>query len=226
MGAGKTLSFWIPLLMALEDGFDKMMFVVTPVNLLGKQNKALLEKAGLSAIAVSSKNANVQTFKDITEGKYCIIIINPEILMGNDNVEAWWKKPAVTKHVLNFMFDEGHCIKQWGSLCKEYMLLGNLRYLIPETIPFYVVSATLPTPILLDVVELLRLHPDATEQILCSNDRPEISIMVQGLKYPANSYKDLMFVISEGFVEGDTPPLKFLIFFDNTKEMEAACKLL
>ncbi|KAF8155084.1 hypothetical protein BJ912DRAFT_1013672, partial [Pholiota molesta] len=37
-GAGKTLSFWIPLLMALEDGKDKMSIVVTPLNLLGKQN--------------------------------------------------------------------------------------------------------------------------------------------------------------------------------------------
>ena len=54
-GAGKTLSFWIPLLMALEDGKkDKMTFVVTPLNLLGKQNQKELEKADLRGIAVSS----------------------------------------------------------------------------------------------------------------------------------------------------------------------------
>jgi len=57
-GAGKTLSFWIVLLMALEQGEDKMIFVVTPLNLLGKQNVEALDKAGLSAIAVSSENAN------------------------------------------------------------------------------------------------------------------------------------------------------------------------
>ena len=34
-GAGKTLSFWIALLMALADGENKMIFVVTPLNLLG-----------------------------------------------------------------------------------------------------------------------------------------------------------------------------------------------
>ncbi|KAF9471509.1 hypothetical protein BDN70DRAFT_567418 [Pholiota conissans] len=37
-GGGKTMSFWIPVLMALEDGEDKMSIVVTPLNLLGKQN--------------------------------------------------------------------------------------------------------------------------------------------------------------------------------------------
>ena len=47
-GAGKTLSFWIPLLMALEDSRDAMTIVVTPLNLLGKQNEVLLEKAGIS----------------------------------------------------------------------------------------------------------------------------------------------------------------------------------
>ena len=40
-GAGKTLSFWIPLLMALEEGRDAMTIVVTPLNLLGKQNQEL-----------------------------------------------------------------------------------------------------------------------------------------------------------------------------------------
>ena len=62
-GAGKTLSFWIPLLMALAEGKDKMTFVVTPLNLLGKQNVQELERAGLSAIAVTSENANASTFK-------------------------------------------------------------------------------------------------------------------------------------------------------------------
>jgi superfamily II DNA or RNA helicase len=50
-GAGKTLS---SLLMVLEEGEDKMIFVVTPLNLLGKQNVEALDKAGLNAIAVSS----------------------------------------------------------------------------------------------------------------------------------------------------------------------------
>lgn len=62
-GAGKTLSFWIPLIMALEEGRDVMTMVVTPLNLLGKQNQASLEKAGISAIAINKKNANSRTWK-------------------------------------------------------------------------------------------------------------------------------------------------------------------
>jgi len=61
-GAGKTLTFWIPILMALEEGKDKMSIVVTPLNLLGKQNKEALDKAGIKAIAVSRHNATPHTF--------------------------------------------------------------------------------------------------------------------------------------------------------------------
>ena len=61
-GARKTLSFWIPLLMALEDGREMITIVVTPLNLLGKQNQATLEKVGLPAVAVSKENANVETW--------------------------------------------------------------------------------------------------------------------------------------------------------------------
>ena len=62
-GAGKTLSFWIALLMAMEEGEDKMIIVVTPLNLLGKQNVDSLCQAGLCAIAVSSENANATVYK-------------------------------------------------------------------------------------------------------------------------------------------------------------------
>lgn len=62
-GAGKTLSFWIPLLMALEEGQDKMVIVVTPLNLLGKQTEAQLNQAGLSCVAVSKENNDLSTYK-------------------------------------------------------------------------------------------------------------------------------------------------------------------
>jgi len=62
-GAGKTLSFWIPLLMALKDGLDPMVIVVTPLNLLGKQNVDSLAKMNLPAVAVDGQNASAETFR-------------------------------------------------------------------------------------------------------------------------------------------------------------------
>lgn len=146
--------------------------------------------------------------------------------MGNEEIEKLWKKPRVTKRLLNFIFDEGHCISQWGKFRKEYLLVGNLRLLISEKIPIYVASATLPPPVLLDVIEILKLRPKETVHIIYSNDRPEIRMMVQGIACPVNSFKDLAFLIPEGLHEGDGKPPAFLVFFDNTKEAEKACKYL
>ena len=143
--------------------------------------------------------------------------------MGNSDVSNLWTKPHVTKRILYFTFDEGHCVSQWNKFRKEYQHLGDLRYLIPETIPFYVASATLPPAILLDVVEILRLRSDKTEHIIRSNDRSDVHLMVRELVFPASSFKDLEFLIVKGYKEGDPPIPKFLIFFDNTKEAERAC---
>jgi superfamily II DNA/RNA helicase len=62
-GSGKTLSFWIALLMVLDDGEDKMELIVTPLNILGKQTIRDLASAGINAIAVSKENATKQTFE-------------------------------------------------------------------------------------------------------------------------------------------------------------------
>lgn len=162
-------------------------------------------------------------FQDIEEGKYRIVTINPEILMNNPNVDKLWKKPQFTKKILNFIFDEGHCISQWGAFWKEYLQIGALCYLIPESIPFYIPLATLPPIVLSDIVDILRLRPNKTEYIIRSNDRPEINLVVRSLNFPANSFKDLAFLISEGYCENDEALPKFLIFFDNRMEAEKAC---
>ncbi|KAF8057359.1 P-loop containing nucleoside triphosphate hydrolase protein [Lyophyllum atratum] len=156
-------------------------------------------------------------------GKYRVVTINPEVLMDNDEIAKLWHKPSVTKHILYITFDEGHCVSTWNTFRNQYKHVGDLRYLISEDIPFYVASATLPPAILLDVAEILRLRSGKTEHIIRSNDRPEISIMVRGLNFTVSSFKDLDFLVPKGFKEGDPPLPKFLIFFDNTKEAEAAC---
>jgi superfamily II DNA helicase RecQ len=146
--------------------------------------------------------------------------------MGSKEVETLWRKPKVTGRLLNFIFDEGHCISHWGKFREEYRHVGLLRYLIPETIPFYAASATFPPSVLRDVSEVLHLRTGKTDRIIRSNDRPEIGLMARGLVFPAKGFRDLAFLIPDDFKEGDPRPPKFLIFFDNTKEAERATRYL
>lgn len=64
-GMGKTLSFFIALLMALAEDPDSnaRIIIVTPLNLLGKQNVKMLKDADLKAIAISAENNNDRTFE-------------------------------------------------------------------------------------------------------------------------------------------------------------------
>lgn len=57
-GMGKTLTFWMPLLFRP----DGVQIVVTPLNRLGKQNVAVLEKAHILAISINAATATPANF--------------------------------------------------------------------------------------------------------------------------------------------------------------------
>ena len=57
-GAGKTLTFWLPLLFRPNG----VQIVVTPLNILGQQNIDTLAKVGVKGIFISAKTASKQIF--------------------------------------------------------------------------------------------------------------------------------------------------------------------
>lgn len=161
--------------------------------------------------------------QEVEQGKHQVVVINPEVLMmEKGHCERLWKKPSFTSRLLYFVFDEGHCVREWSSFREKYKHVGSLRYMIPETIPFYVASATLPYPVLCDVTKILNLRKGETEHIFWSNDRPDIALAIQQMQHPASSHQDLAFLIPNNFEDGDAPPLKFLIFCNTVPETQAA----
>lgn len=84
-------------------------------------------------------------------------------------MKALWQKSVFKERILNFIFDEGHCIEQWANFWHQYQNLGDLHHIIPDT-PFYVVSATLPPSIVINVMDTLHMHPETTVKLINSND--------------------------------------------------------
>ncbi|KXN85099.1 Interferon-induced GTP-binding protein Mx [Leucoagaricus sp. SymC.cos] len=126
--------------MAKEDKLKKMLFVISLLNVLAKQNVNKLLGIGISVIAVSADNANPRMFKDIENGKYDVVVINPENLMTSTELRELWKKSAFMQQI----FDEGHCTAQRGKFCKHHLAVGILCYLISDSVLFYVVLAMFP----------------------------------------------------------------------------------
>jgi superfamily II DNA helicase RecQ len=58
-GLGKTLTFWMPLIFRPQG----IQIVVTPLNILGKQNVETLGKAGMKAIFINADSATAQDFQ-------------------------------------------------------------------------------------------------------------------------------------------------------------------
>lgn len=149
---------------------------------------------------------------------------NVEILNEvGGHFDKLWKSHLFTDRVISLIWDEGHCISTWSGF-REYKHVERLRYIIPSHIPFYITSATLPSPVLQDVRDLLRIRDDAY-LFRCSNDRPNIHLTVRELKYSQSSFQDLAFLIPE-HVSLENLPIKFLVFFDSIADSIEAAKYL
>ncbi|KIJ27530.1 hypothetical protein M422DRAFT_271266 [Sphaerobolus stellatus SS14] len=221
-GSGKTLTFWMPML--YEEG--SITILVTALNILGKQTADLLNEAGIPAINLTAANANRETFKEIKDCKYRLIVVGPELLVEHPAFDDLWITRKFVNRLTRVIFDEGHCISQWsGSFRPEYGFMYTLRFVIPKAVQFYVVSATLPDDVLSDVWTKLRLQKN-THIIRRTNDRWNCDLTVRRMQHPIKSFKDLDFLIPKGWKPGQQLPSKFLVFFNSRKEAEAACAYL
>ncbi|KAI9460698.1 hypothetical protein HD554DRAFT_2028664 [Boletus coccyginus] len=111
-GMGKTLEFWIPLLFCL----DGLQIVVTPLNLLGKQNATSLAKAGIQTIAINLETATSTNFTAIENFQYQAIIVSLEQLMKpNGEFEKRLKNPLFASWIISIIINEVHCLTNWGE---------------------------------------------------------------------------------------------------------------
>jgi superfamily II DNA helicase RecQ len=137
-----------------------------------------------------------------------------------------WPNRKFTSKLQRIVFDEAHCIVQWGSSFRPvYKEVPNVRFHLPN-IPVYLSSATMPPSMITQLKEMFCLDERNTIVFQRSNDRPNIAMAVRRMEHPQASYEDLAFLVPKGWKYGDFPPKKFMVFFNNKKEAEAASKFL
>ncbi|KAG2144045.1 P-loop containing nucleoside triphosphate hydrolase protein [Suillus cothurnatus] len=190
-GSGKTLNFWLPLLF----NGNGIMVLITPLNILGDKNYNELKEIGINGINLTMSTATEDAYREIESLKYQVIITSPECIQNDARFKRLWENKKFIEKVFAITFDESHCISKWGdSFHPEYGDIGNLRWILPAHIPFHITSATMPPHILEDVKRKLQIRSDAIE-IICSNDRPNIYLRVEEMKYPINTKWDLLRVL-------------------------------
>ncbi|KAJ7589752.1 P-loop containing nucleoside triphosphate hydrolase protein [Mycena floridula] len=193
-GAGKSLTFFLPLLF-YETGFS---ILVTPLKQLGTQFEQNLLAKSINAINMTAETATNAVFTKITDLHYRMVIVSPELLLEDSRFAALWKLKKVTNNLINFIPDEVHVVKDWGtSFRAAYNHLGQLKYILPNNILFLLATATLPPAEVPELLQVLNLRSDSLSTIRLHSDRPNIFIRVQRMQHPANSYRDLFFLIAE-----------------------------
>ncbi|KAK0473325.1 P-loop containing nucleoside triphosphate hydrolase protein [Armillaria luteobubalina] len=221
-GAGKSLTYWIPLAFT-EKG---VIMVILPLKQLGTQFSSWLNSKGLTAVSVTAENSSKELYSDMKNGQYRVIMFSPEIIEQDSRFDALIKNKVFNKSLINVVFDEAHCIKEWGSTFRNsYHKLGHLRHLMSRRVPYHLGTATLAPSAVEPLKKELRLSPDTTVLRL-NTDRPNIFFRVRRMEYPINSYHDLAFLIPKD-LDADGPlPLKFIVFFNSRKEAEEGAKFL
>jgi superfamily II DNA helicase RecQ len=93
--------------------------------------------------------------------------------------------------------NEAHVIREWGSTFRtDYLKLGPLHYQFLQMIPYNAGSATVGNDMESELAKNLHLHKDSLAVMHHNTDRPNIFLIVEHMKHPANSYEDLAFLIN------------------------------
>ncbi|KAG2064802.1 hypothetical protein BDR04DRAFT_1034384 [Suillus decipiens] len=120
MGMGKTLAFWMPLLFC-----QGIQIVITPLNMLSKQNAMSLAKAGIKAISISSETATPVNF-----AVSMTFELPEQIMKPNGEFERLLKNDLFMAQIISIVIDEAHCLTDWGEFHPEYKELGCLHYIL------------------------------------------------------------------------------------------------
>lgn len=141
--------------------------------------------------------------------------------------EVLLRKKQFVDRIIGIIFDEAHCIMTWGKFRPEYKELGRLRFTIARRVPYLITSATLTPEALRDVMKVLDPHrKEEPVNIQTYTDRPNVRLCVRKIKYSLTSYRDLRFLVPDGWTPGDEAPPKFLVFFDDIQDSILAAKSL
>ncbi len=72
-------------------------------------------------------------------------MFSPEIIEQDSHFDGLIKSKKFTRSLINIVFDEAHCIKEWGTTFhNSYQKLGQLHLLMGTRVPYHLGTAMMP----------------------------------------------------------------------------------
>ena len=96
-----------------------IVIVVSPLLALMKNQVDSFAKKGVLAAYVSSEQEKecVQMREDVILGKYQLVYISPEQLIGNPRYRTMCRSEIYIEKLVALVIDEAHCVKKMVSTC-------------------------------------------------------------------------------------------------------------
>lgn len=176
-GAGKSLCYQIPALMAGENG--GITLVISPLISLMKDQVSALNQAGVHAAYLNSSLTPGQYYKALgyaREGRYPIIYVAPERLLTPEFLDF-----AVHAKIAMVAVDEAHCVSQWGQDFRPgYLKIEEFLCTLPKRPVVSAFTATATAAVRDDIIDLLKLQDPVVTTT--GFDRPNLYFEVQSQK--------------------------------------------
>ncbi|KAJ7170920.1 P-loop containing nucleoside triphosphate hydrolase protein [Mycena crocata] len=217
-GSGKTGIAAGPHLLPSSKG--KVTIMVSPLLSLHDEQVATFQNEfGLKATAINSSNGGCTKaiMEKVVAGEWQIVMLSPEMLLSRRFIDGVLRKSAFGARCLSVFIDEAHCISHWGaSFRKKYASIGIIRAFLPRATPIIAVTATLTPRVHQDLITKLQFDPNNYQFSSIGNDRPKVSQIIRSMQHPANSYRDIDFMVREGAEPKDIQ--KAFLYSDDIKD--------
>lgn len=139
------------------------------------------------------------------------------MLLSRKFIDGVLRKPEFGSRCLSVFIDEAHCISHWGaSFRKAYSSIGIVRAFLPRNTPIIAVTATLTPLVHQDLLSKLQFDRSGHLFINIGNDRPNVSQVVRAMEHPANSFRDLDFLVPTS-ISSPMNILKGFLYSDDIK---------
>ncbi|KZT39579.1 P-loop containing nucleoside triphosphate hydrolase protein, partial [Sistotremastrum suecicum HHB10207 ss-3] len=222
-GEGKTLAFTLPLFNRTQYQKNRIMLVISPLNMLEADQRESFKKLGLKAVVINHETYH-DGMEEIQAGGCDIILTSPEMCLTSERFRTFLSDPKFGAQIMMIVVDEAHCIVNWGkSFRKTYRELGNLRALIPNPVPVLATSATLTPDDITIVRDVMLIDAAKSYFINLGNDRPNISYEVAIMPSTTTDYSALYELLVDRST-GEERLRRTIIFLDDREEAMAACR--